>query len=113
MGALASFGLSPLLAQNSLDVLLWLALPVVLVLACNHFQDARIFLGETDGGDETTLGQRGRQRAILREGVYAINLALFIVITEDNVYRLPQQERREVETLMSWHKQLQQIDGFS
>ena len=34
------------------------------------------------------VGQRGRQRAILREGVYAINLALFVVITEDAVYRL-------------------------
>ena len=27
-------------------------------------------------------GQRGRQRAILREGVYAINLALFVVLTD-------------------------------
>ncbi len=83
------------------------------VVPCNNFHDARVFLGEADGGDEATLGQRGRQRTILREGVYALNLALFVVITEDNVYRLPQQERREVETLMSWHKQLQEIDGFS
>ena len=37
---------------------------------------------------EPVIGQRGRQRAILREGVYAINLALFTVITEDTVYRL-------------------------
>ena len=35
------------------------------------------------------MGQRGRQRAILREGVYAINLALFVVICENMVYRLP------------------------
>ena len=35
-----------------------------------------------------SAGQRGRQRAILREGVYAINLALFVVITEDAVYHL-------------------------
>ncbi len=83
------------------------------VVNCNNFQDARTFLGETDSGDEATLGQRGRQRTILREGVYAINLALFIVITEDNVYRLPQQEQREVQTLMSWHQQLREIDGFS
>ncbi len=39
-------------------------------------------------GREPRVGQRGRQRAILREGVYAINLALFVVITEEVVYRL-------------------------
>ena len=33
---------------------------------CNSFQDARAFLEHG--------GQRGRQRAILREGVYALNL---------------------------------------
>src|SRR6185437_11084601 len=51
------------------------------VVDCNHFQDARKFLMH---------GQRGRQRAILREGVYAINPALFVVITEDTVYHLIQ-----------------------
>lgn len=35
-----------------------------------------------------TGGQRGPQRHILREGTYAINLAQFIVITEDQVYAL-------------------------
>ena len=48
------------------------------VVDCNNFQDARAFIGESKG---QTGGQRGRQRAILREGVYAINLALFVVIT--------------------------------
>src|SRR6267142_4964328 len=47
------------------------------VVACNYFQDARTFLGESSNEDPAQLGQRGRQRAILREGVYAINLALF------------------------------------
>ena len=42
-------------------------------------------------------GQRGRQRAILREGVYAINPALFVVITEDAVSTLPASSRREQE----------------
>jgi uncharacterized membrane protein YqiK len=79
------------------------------VVHSNNFQDARAFLGE-EGGD---LGQRGRQRAILREGVYAINLALFVVITEDVVYRLSLQGVQELETLVSWQKQLRQIDGFS
>src|SRR5436309_4736873 len=56
------------------------------VIPCNNFQDARSFLGESTEADESTLGQRGRQRAILREGVYAINLALYFIITEDQVY---------------------------
>src|ERR1051326_1498847 len=50
----------------------------------NHFQDALAFL---EGG-----GQRGRQRGILREGVYAINLALFVVITEERVFSGPARE---------------------
>ena len=57
------------------------------VVDCNNFQDARAFLGEPASAT-TVRGQRGRQRAILREGVYAINLALFVVITEDMVYHL-------------------------
>ena len=34
-------------------------------------------------------GQRGPQRQILREGTYALNLAQFIVITEERVFYLP------------------------
>jgi uncharacterized membrane protein YqiK len=79
------------------------------VVPCNNFQDARAFLGEGEGD----TGQRGRQRAILREGVYAINLALYVVITEDVVYRLSLQGINELETLVGWQKQLRQIDGFS
>src|SRR3954464_5377677 len=54
------------------------------VADCNNFQDARAFLLGAAGASEEAqrLGQRGRQRMILREGVYAINLALFVVITE-------------------------------
>jgi uncharacterized membrane protein YqiK len=55
------------------------------VVPCNNFQDAEAFLAPADGNPR---GQRGRQRAILREGVYAINLALFVVITEDQVFTL-------------------------
>jgi uncharacterized membrane protein YqiK len=72
---------------------------------CNHYQDAEAFLSKG--------GQRGRQRAILREGVYAINLALFVVITEDVVYHLEIQGKSEVETLMNWQKELREVDGFS
>jgi uncharacterized membrane protein YqiK len=83
------------------------------VVSSNNFQDARLYLGETTSEENAQLGQRGRQRAILREGVYAINLALFVVITEDAVYRLNLQGQREYETLVSWQKELRQIDGFS
>ncbi len=48
------------------------------VVECNDFQNVKSFLANG--------GQRGRQRAILREGVYAINLAAFSVITEDGVH---------------------------
>jgi len=47
----------------------------------NNFEDAASFL--------RSGGQRGPQRQILREGTYAINLALFVVITKDRVYYLP------------------------
>ena len=72
-------------------------------LECNNFQDARAFLAK---------GQRGRQRVILREGVYAINLALFVVITEDVVYHLSLQGRGELEKLLSWQKELREVAGF-
>jgi uncharacterized membrane protein YqiK len=83
------------------------------VVSCNNFQDARAFLGDSAGTEPAAVGQRGRQRHILREGVYAINLALFIVITEDVVYRLNLGGQKELETVVSWQKQLREIDGFS
>ena len=55
------------------------------IVDCNHFQDAQTFLER--------WGQRGRQRAILREGVFAINSALFVVITEDRVFAGPIREK--------------------
>jgi hypothetical protein len=84
------------------------------VVECNYFQDARTFLGQaSEDGAEVPRGQRGRQRAILREGVYAINPALFVVITEDVVYTLGIQGHRELETLVSWQRELRRMDGFS
>ena len=50
-------------------------------VTANDFQNVTEFL--------TNGGQRGPQRQILREGTYAINLAQFIVITEERVYFLP------------------------
>jgi uncharacterized membrane protein YqiK len=80
------------------------------VVPCNNFQDARAFLTGTDGD---TTGQRGRQRAILREGVYALNLATFVVLTDGAVYRLNLQGQQELETIISWQNQLAEVRGFS
>ena len=87
-------------------------------VACNNFQDARAFLvgeataseGENEGN--ARIGQRGRQRPILREGLYAINLGLFVVITENAVYRLDLQGQNELKTLVSWQAELKMVDGF-
>ena len=79
------------------------------VVDCNHFQNARAFL--TPRGE--LVGQRGRQRAILREGVYAINVALFVVITEEAVHSLYQGDGREIEMFKKWQKELSEIGGFS
>jgi len=68
----------------------------------NHFQDAIRFL--------EAHGQRGRQRGILREGVYAINLALFVVITEDRVFSGP--VRESADRYESWRAQLAAIRAF-
>ncbi len=85
------------------------------VSASNNFQDARGFLvGERTGPEnEPVIGQRGRQRAILREGVYAINLSLFLVITEDRVFRLEFEGQKELAALVSWQNELRALDGFS
>ncbi len=70
------------------------------IVECNNFQDARKFLAHG--------GQKGRQRGILREGVYAINIALFNVITEDRVFTL-----EYAKSLEEWQHQLRQLSGFS
>ena len=80
------------------------------VVSSNNFQDARAFLGHT--GEGGRRGQRGRQRAIVREGVYAVNLALFVVITEDAVYRLDFGGRDELKALMKWQDELTSVGGF-
>jgi uncharacterized membrane protein YqiK len=74
------------------------------VVPCNQFQDAAAFLA---GG-----GERGRQRAFLREGVYALNLTLFVVITEEGVFSALR-AGAEAKQYGDWHKHLQAIRGFS
>lgn len=74
------------------------------VTSANHFQDAAAYLRDR--------GQRGRQREILREGVYAINLALFVVLTEDAIYHLELNNRAEIAQILLWQKELREVRGF-
>jgi len=85
------------------------------IVECNNFQDARAFLGNAATRAPGALaGQRGRQRSILREGVYAINPALFVVMTEDAVYSLRGlQGPQETKAISDWQKVLTEIGGFS
>jgi uncharacterized membrane protein YqiK len=83
------------------------------VAPCNNFQDARAFLGETADTAHPSAGQRGRQRGLIREGVYAINPALFVVIAEDAVYHLPHLlDEREAVVVTGWHSKLKEAGGF-
>lgn len=94
-------------------------------VACNSYQDAIAFLAgnsadvgnSANGGSanpaEEMIGQRGRQRAILREGVYAINPALFVVLTEERVFGLGAiQTRQEIATVEEFRRELQALGGF-
>jgi uncharacterized membrane protein YqiK len=81
---------------------------------CDNFQDARAFLaGLEENGAPAARGQRGRQRAILREGVYAINPAVFVVLAEDHVFALPNlQSRQEAAAIVQFRANLESIGGF-
>jgi uncharacterized membrane protein YqiK len=83
-------------------------LPASQALASNvtaiDFQDAAGFL--------TSGGQRGPQRKILREGTYAINLSLFVVLTAERVYYLPL-DRSEDKLFFNMAKLIADRDGFS
>ncbi len=89
------------------------------MVPCNNFQDARSFLTAEPDAERTEqgtriCGQRGRQRAILREGAYAINPALFVVVTEDAVFALRQvQHPQEVAAVADWQRELGACNGFS
>src|SRR5436309_3834591 len=72
-------------------------------LRANDFQDAVAFL--------TSGGQKGPQRRVLREGTYAINLALFVVLTQGRVYYLPL-DRSEEEVFAKMSKLISDRDGF-
>ncbi len=69
----------------------------------NNFQDVRAFLKNE--------GQRGPQRQILREGTYAINLAQFVVITQDLVQYL-QLSKDEAVTFQRMADLITERQGF-
>src|SRR6476659_5094158 len=72
-------------------------------VAANNFQDVRLILQEG--------GQQGPQRQILREGTYALNLAEFVVITEDSVFYLPL-SREEEATFKRMAEVIKERGGF-
>ncbi len=69
-----------------------------------EFTDVRAFLG---GG-----GQRGPQRRVLREGTYALNLAQFVVLADDDMYFLPL-NKDEIAVFKSMSEVLVGRHGFS
>ena len=56
-------------------------------------------------------GQKGPQRAILREGTYAINLAQFVVITDGRLFYLPL-DRQELEVFQGTASLIESRQGF-
>ena len=73
-------------------------------LEAADFEDAAGFL--------RAGGQRGPQRRILREGTYAINLAQFVVITEDRLFFLPL-NREEDKTFVGMAEVIAARGGFA
>jgi uncharacterized membrane protein YqiK len=73
-------------------------------VTANNFQNTTDFL--------KSGGQRGPQRQILREGTYAINLAQFVVITEERVYYLPL-SRDDQTVIQSMAKVIGERNGFT
>jgi uncharacterized membrane protein YqiK len=82
-------------------------LPPTQTLASNDaargFQDVRAFL--------QAGGQKGPQRMLLREGTYAINLAQFVVLTEDQLYYLPL-DKSELDTFTKMAAIISERGGF-
>jgi uncharacterized membrane protein YqiK len=77
------------------------------ILASNkeavNFDDVREFLLKG--------GQKGPQRRVLREGTYAINLAQFVVVTEDQVYSLRLDKGEEAQ-LNQMKRVIEERGGF-
>lgn len=74
------------------------------VIPGNNFQDVKAFI---ESG-----GQKGPQRAILREGTYAFNLAQFVVLTEGNTYYMPMGDQQEEDMIHKMADTLVNRGGF-
>lgn len=74
------------------------------VLEGEHFQNVVGFL--------TNKGQKGIQRAIVREGTYAFNLAQFIIISKSDIFALSLGSN-EMRTVQSMAEKIQERDGFT
>lgn len=74
------------------------------IVECSNFQDTKAFL---ENG-----GQKGPQRAILRAGTYAFNLAQFIVLTKDKSFYLSLGDTTEITTIEAMAREIQEKNGF-
>lgn len=75
------------------------------VMEANNFQDVRGFLQNG--------GQKGPQRGFLREGTYAINVAQFIVITQNDIKAIFNGSKQEHLELESMQQTLIQRNAFA
>lgn len=74
------------------------------VVECANYQDTRAFLANG--------GQKGPQRAILREGTYAFNLSAFIIFTEATDYYINIGNKLEAEQIKRMSDDLRAQNGF-
>lgn len=74
------------------------------VVDCANYQDTRAFLANG--------GQKGPQRAILREGTYAFNLSAFIIFTEATDYYINIGNKLEAEQIKRMSDDLRAQNGF-
>jgi uncharacterized membrane protein YqiK len=74
------------------------------VVECANYQDTKAFLGNG--------GQKGPQRAILREGTYAFNLSAFIIFTEATDYYINIGNKQDAEQIKRMSDDLRAQNGF-
>lgn len=74
------------------------------VVECANFQDTRKFL--------SSGGQKGPQRAILREGTYAFNLSAFVILTEGANHYINIGNKEEADQIVRMSNDLKAQNGF-
>ncbi len=75
------------------------------VIEGNNFQDIAFYINNG--------GQKGPQRAILREGTYAFNLAQFVILTANQTYYMPMRNEEEDQNIAGMAEHLSNLDGFA